>query len=136
MRYCSKLKALPENPAYDVVFSPPYVQKFSKKPNEIPTLGIRMKHHFEKAGIDVGVIDDGPLETEVPPWKLASLTMNLTLSQFKKDSFSGLAFKQLFLEQCERYKSFVKIFTDGSKKEERAAAAMVSQANFANPTQL
>ena len=87
-----------------------------------------MKHHFEKAGIDVGVIDDGPLETEVPPWKLASLTMNLTLSQFKKDSFSGVAFKQLFLEQCERYQSFVKIFTDGSKKEERAAADATPEA--------
>ena len=116
MRCYLKIKAVPENPTYDVVIIPGNGQKFPQKPNEIATFGLWVKPHFEKAGIDFGVVDDYPLITDVLPWLLASPVIKCTLSQFQVNTFSGLAYGQRYLEQCEGYKGFNKIFTHGLKK--------------------
>ena len=136
MRYYLKLKSLPENPAYDIVMNPINIEKFSRKPNETPTLGIRMKNHFEEADLDIGVIDDSSLMTDEPPWKLAYPIINLALCQYKKEVFPCLGFRQLFLEQCQKYSGFIKIYTDGSKKGYNVAAAAVSQTDFDKPLQM
>ena len=136
MNYLLKLKATPENPTYSIIIDPPYLQQFARKPKAIPPLGLRIKPSFESAGIDIGVIDDSEMVTDTPPWKLKSPKINFHLNQYRKDSMSSLAFRHLFLEQCEQYREFVRIFTDGSKKEEKAAAAFVTNADFAKPTQL
>ena len=86
-----KVKAVPENPAYDAIIISGNSQKFLQKPNSIPTFGQQVRPHFQEAGVDVGVMDDGPLITDVPPWLLASPVIHVTLSQFQKNTFSGLA---------------------------------------------
>ena len=136
MNYYLKLKASPGNPTYDLIIDPPCIRKFVQKPNEIPPLGLRIQSPFKDAEIDVGNVDDNELRTVTPPWKLKSPLIDLQLHQYKKDSLSCLAFKQLYLEQCGKYKGFTRIFTDGSKKEERSAAAFVVNSSFAKPTQV
>ena len=53
------IKADPANPAYCVVIIPGNGQNFLQKPNEITNFSLRVKSHFEKASIDVGVVDGG-----------------------------------------------------------------------------
>ena len=110
MKYYLKLKSLPDNPANDCVLNPIHKEKFEKKPKEILPLGLRIKPHLKDANINVGAIDDNPLDTIVPPWTLIRPDINLKLTVFKKETTSSLVYKQAFWEQCEKYKFFLKSF--------------------------
>jgi hypothetical protein len=48
MNYFLKLKANPENPAYNCVIDPRYKEKYLDKPNEILPFGIRIRSELEK----------------------------------------------------------------------------------------
>jgi len=126
MNYYLKLKANPENPAYECVINPTLKEKFLSKPNETPTFGIRMLSECNKAEIDIDSVCDDPLSTDTPPWQLKNPTVNLTLTSFKKNETSDSIFRQNFLEQCSSYTECELIFTDGSLKDDSAAAAAVS----------
>ena len=136
MNYYLKLRANPGNPTFEIISNTPYTNLFVQKPKEIPPLNIRVQPSFESANIDVDDIDDNELETIIPSWKLKTPEIDFWLCQYKKDSISCLAFKQLFLEQCEKYSGFIQLFTDGSKKEERSAAACVCNLNYDKSIQL
>ena len=135
MNYFLKVKASPENPAYDCILNPLYEDKYLRKPNEITPFGIRIRSHLTEAGIDIDSVSDDPLLTILPPWKLANPNINFHLTAFKKDRTSPAAYKQLYLEQCSQYHGCEKIFTDGSLREEKVAAAAVSDRRLNHPTQ-
>ena len=126
MNYYLKLKANPSNPTYKCVFGSQLVQAFEKKPNEIRPFGIRMNEYFQAFDIDVDLVCDDPLETNVPSWKLSKPVINLSMTSLKKDTTPESVYRQRFFEQSVNYKHFDKIFTDGSLKGEKAAAAAVS----------
>jgi kelch-like protein 2/3 len=136
MNYFFKLKANPENPAYNCVIDPRYKEKYLDKPNEILPFGIRIRSELEKANVNIDSICDDVLMTDVPPWKLVNPIVNFYLAAFKKDNTSGTVYKQLYLEQCSKYDGFEKIFTDGSLKDNKAASAAVSNRDFKQPMQL
>jgi len=50
IQYSLRLGSSPSNPAYNTVFSPKFKALFSSKPNQIPTLGIRIAPELEKIG--------------------------------------------------------------------------------------
>jgi len=50
IQYSLRLGSSPSNPAYNTVFSPKSEASFSSKPNQIPTLGIRIAPELEKIG--------------------------------------------------------------------------------------
>ena len=54
------------------------------------------------------------------------------MTSLKKDTTPEPAYRQRFFEQSVKYKHFEKIFTDGSLKGEKAAAAAVSN-KFQSP---
>lgn len=136
MKYYLKLKTLPDNPAYDSVLNPLFQLKFDQKPKEIKPLGLRVKPYFKEANIDVGIVNDSSLTTDIPPWKLAHPVINFQLTLFKKEVTPCLVFKQAFWEQCEQYKGFTRIFTDGSKKGDKASAAVVCQTKLNKPIKM
>jgi ribonuclease HI len=136
MNYYLKLKSHPSNPAYKCVFGPQLSKAFEKKPNEIPPLGLRMQEIFQTTDIDVNSVSDTPLTTELPSWKLATPSVNFGLTLFKKSTTSDAVFKQKYLEECIQYKHYEKIFTDGSLKDDKVAAAAVSNRNLGCPSQL
>ena len=135
MNYFLKIKASPDNPAYDCVVNPLFENKYEKKPNEIPPFGIRIRPHFTEAGIDIDSVSDDPLQTMLPSWKLVSPNINFHLTAFKKDNTSAAVYKQRYLEQCSHYTGFEKIFTDGSLKDDSVAAASVSERRLRRPMQ-
>ena len=121
-----KLKTLPENPAYEEITSPRYATKFAEK-NLTPTFGTRAKTLIKEAGIDPDLVNDDELSTTLPPWELTNLTINLTLSKLQKNDTIPSVFKTHLNEQLEQYSTFAQIYTDGSKSEEKVAAAAVAK---------
>ena len=136
MKYFLKIKANPENPAYDYIINPMFEEKYLDKPSEIPPFGIRIRPYLLDAGINIDSINDDPLQTVLPPWKIVNPRVNFKLTCLKKDCTSETAYKQLYLEQCSFYTNYEKIFTDGSLKDDRVAAAAVPEKHLNKPTQL
>ena len=95
-----------------------------------------MLSECNKAEIDIDSVCDDPLSTGTPPWQLKNPTVNLTLTSFKKNETSDSIFRQNFLEQCSSYTGYELIFTDGSLKDDSAAAAAVSKKRLHRPLQL
>ena len=95
-----------------------------------------MNEYFQASDIDMDLVCDDPLEINVPSWKLSKPVINLSMTSLKKDTTPESVYRQRFFEQSVNYKHFDKIFTDGSLKGEKAAAAAVSNTNFNHPIEL
>jgi ribonuclease HI len=131
MNYYLKVKATPESPVYNCVLDPAFINKYENAPSAIRPFGLRMVEHFEKAGIDVDTVSDLPLATESPPWLLVPPDTDLSLTSFKKSVTPESFYKQEFLRiSSDKYKEHAYIFTDGSKSEEKVAAAAVTGKHF------
>ncbi len=119
-----KLKTCPDNPAYSCVFEPPNSKLFEKS-SLTPPLGLRILPLFEDSKIDLDVVDDTTV-SDTPPWSQSEPQICLSLTKYKKDTTNPEVYKQAFLEITSRHQNYVQIFTDGSKVDEKVAAAAVS----------
>ena len=122
--YCVKLKTCPDNPAYSCVFEPPNSKLFEKS-SLTPPLGLRILPLFEDSKIDLDVVDDATV-SDTPPWSHTEPQIGLCLTKCKKDTTNPEVYKQTFLEIISRHPNYVQIFTDGSKVDEKVAAAVAS----------
>ena len=61
----------------------------------------------------------------LPPWSQSEPQICLSLANYKKDTTNLEVYKQAFLEITSRHPNYVQIFTDGSKVDEKVAAAAV-----------
>ena len=124
MNYVLKLKTCPDNPAYSCVFQPPNSKLFEKS-SLTPPLGLRILPLFEDSKIDLDVVDDISA-SDTPSWSQSEPQIYLSLTKYKKDTTNPEVYKQAFLEITSRHQNYVQIFTDGSKVDEKVAAAAVS----------
>ena len=134
LNYYIKLRANPDNPAYDCVINPEYKDKFLSKPSEIPSFGLRTLSHLKSANIETKNISDDPLYTTLPPWNIEIPIIDFSLTSYGKETTSPTVFKHLFSELCNKYFGYSKLFTDGSLQNNRVAAATVSGPMFLNQT--
>ena len=135
MNYVLKLHSIPENPAYDYVVNPKFLSHFEAQPHITPTLGIRLQPPFQAAGIDVEGISTDSLLTDVSPWSMPVPVVRFDLIKFKNAETNPEQYIQLFVE-LSSYPNHSKIFTDGSKCNEKVAAAAAAEAadsNFKSP---
>ena len=56
LQFAIKIADNPNNPVYDSIFNPRYVDLFSRKPTVIPTFGIRIKESLEELDFDPDII--------------------------------------------------------------------------------
>ena len=124
LQYTIKLKANPENPAYDVVFNPKYQHLYANKGSATDSFGIYCKKLLKETKIDVGEIAINSIP-DVPIWDSEPVTVDFTLSEFDKSSTSSTVFKSRFNEVKQKYLDFCHIYTDGSKVETKVASAYV-----------
>ena len=124
LQYALKLSANPDNPTYNSTFEPKYEDLFDRKPNAIPTFGIRIKHHLSNMNFSLGQINRVCVPQE-PPWTLKMPHVILDLCNNRKAETSPDIFKSKFLEVKSRYRDHSQIYTDGSKDNNRVAAAAV-----------
>jgi len=127
LQYTIKLKACPEHPTYNTVFSPNYEAIFNAKPNVIPTFGLRMNpllHDINPANTAVARLST----PSKPPWLTSrpSVVWSLKQDTTKVNTnprFYYTKFQEL-LHSC--FINYVVIFTDGSKANTAVAAAAVA----------
>ena len=124
LQYVLKLKANPENPAYDVVFNPKHQELHKDKESANFSFGIHCKKLLKEAKIDVGEIAINSIP-DVPIWDSKPVTVDFTSSKFDKSSTSSTVFKSRFHELRHKYSDFCHIYTDGSKVERKVATAYV-----------
>ena len=118
-----KLKANPENPAYDIVFNPKHQELYKNKESATDSFVIHCKKLLKEAKIDVGEIAINSIP-DVPIWDSKPVTVDFTLSEFDKPSTSTI-FKSRFNELRQKYSDFCHIYTDGSKVDRKVASAYV-----------
>ena len=125
LQYILKLKANPENPAYDVVFNPKHQDLFINKESATYSFGIHSKKLLKKAKIDVGEIAINGIP-DVPILDSEQVTVDFTLSEFDKPSTSTV-FKSQFNELRQKYyrQDFCHIYTDGCKVGTKVVSAYV-----------
>ena len=124
LQYVLKLKANPENPAYDVVFNPKHKELYKDKESATDSFGIHCKKLLKEAQINVGEIAINSIP-DVPIWDSKPVTVDFTLSEFDKSSTSSTVFKSRFNELKQKYSDFCHIYTDGSKVERKVTSAYV-----------
>jgi len=123
IQYSLRLGLSPSNPAYKAVFSPKFKASFSSKPNQIPTLGIRIAPELEKIGFKRKTVSRLSIPA-TPPWLLRRPQIDLSLHSSDKAVTPPEVFKVRFYEHCDRFKNFYHIYTDGSKMGHKVSAAL------------
>ena len=106
LQFILKLKANPENPAYDVVFNPKHQKLYKNKESDSDSFGIHLKKLLKEAKIDVGEIAINSIP-DVPIWDSKPVTVDFTLSEFDKSSTSSTIFKSRFNELWQKYSDFL-----------------------------
>ena len=56
LQVATKIAANQNNPVYDTIFNPRYVDLFGRKPKVIPSFGIRIKESLEELDFDPDII--------------------------------------------------------------------------------
>ena len=67
LQVATKIAANQNNPVYDTIFNPRYVDLFGRKPKVIPSFGIRIKESLEELDFDPDIIAKFEF-LETPPW--------------------------------------------------------------------
>ena len=116
IQYANRLGSSASNPAYNTVFSPKFKASFSLKPNQIPTLGIRIAPELEKIGFKRNTVSRISVPAN-PPWLLKHPVIDLSLHSSDKAVTPPEVFKVRFYELFH-------IYTDGSKMGHRVSAAL------------
>ena len=99
MKYCLKLSATSQNPAYSAVFTGKFKSFFNNKPYQIPTLGIRVQPDLQA----ICFKQKNTLQCsipETPPWLLSHPCVNFDLHHFYKDDTAPDIFLSMFYEIC------------------------------------
>ena len=97
----------------------------SEKSSLTSPLGLRILPQFEDSKIDLDVVDDTTV-SDTLPWSQSEPQICLSLKKYKKDTTNPEVYKQAFLEITSKHQNDLQIFTDGSKVDEKVAAAAVS----------
>ena len=122
MNYALSVKANPENPTNEVLF-----KDYSTivRANCLPPCGHLLQGELRQAQINVDLIK--PLiHPYMPPAMLEGSNINIELASNHKEHTLPHIFSNLFLEICDnKYSNATHIYTDGSKKDDKTAAAMV-----------
>jgi len=123
IQYFLRLGSSPSNPAYNTVFSPKSKASFSSKPNQIPTLGIRIAPELEKSGFKRNTVSRLCVPATLP-WLLRRPVIDLSLHSSDKAVTPPEVFKVRFCELCDRFKNVYHIYTDGTNMGHRVSAAL------------
>ena len=125
MSNACRILANPLNPCYYSIRIPSLTRLFTLHNHTIkPTLGIRLIPHFKKANLNPSIISKNIIP-DIPPWTITKPTIYLTLASFKKSHHEPNFFIEKMNRFISHYKDYTCIYTDGSKRDERSAAAAV-----------
>ena len=125
VQYALKFKSNPDNPAYDVVFNTQYYDLYDKKPSAIRSSGHHVGEYLSVVCPQLDLIQTVSLPDD-PPWTIQKPHIDLFLTHKEKHLGDDCMFQSLFGELRSYYSDHRAIYTDGSKAENRVAAAATS----------
>ncbi|GFN88484.1 retrovirus-related pol polyprotein from type-1 retrotransposable element r1 [Plakobranchus ocellatus] len=120
--YVLKLKSLPRIPCHEVVFEAP-LSDFSAVTKSESNLVANTFEHFKNANISLNIIDNLHVQCP-PPWEEHNITVDISLRKQNKENTSEIAYQKEFFRIKEKFSNHYAVFTDGSKLEEKDAAAV------------
>jgi len=129
LQYTLKIISHPQNPAYDCIYNPHFIDKYDTKPKVIPPLGIRIRTHTDEMNIDLDIIAEITL-SPVPPWLLSTPCVVLDMHGDKKSSIDPTTHLMTFKEMKNKLPAHFPIYTDGSRDGQAVAAAAVAGNNI------
>ena len=124
LQFATKIAANPNNPVYETIFNPRYVDLFARKSRVIPTFGIHIKESLEELDFDPYITAKFEFP-ETPPWTYPTAMVNFTLSYAKKDQTDPPKYRSLHNEVKDVFRDYDFIYTDGSVSDNKAAAAVI-----------
>ena len=124
IQYALKLRSNPDNQAYGVVFNPQFYGLYDKKPSANRSFGHHIEEDLSAVCPQLDLIQTVSLP-EDPPWTVQKPHIDLYLTHQKKHLGDDCLFQSLFA-QLKSYPDHRAIYTDGSKAENRVAAAATS----------
>ncbi|GFO02938.1 RNA-directed DNA polymerase from mobile element jockey [Plakobranchus ocellatus] len=119
--YVLKLKSLPRNPCHDVVFETPLSDSSTVTKSE-PNLVANTFEHFKNANISLNLIDNLHVQCP-PPWEEHNINVDISLTKQNKENTSEVAYQKEFFRIKVKFSNHYAVFTDGSKLQEKVAAA-------------
>ena len=97
---------------------------FQKSPGAVPPLYIRVRLRLDKIIFNFKNMDNH--KQKIPPYKMNQPKINFDLSEYKKEGTPPELFTALAGKIKEKYNNYKHIYTDGSKINEKVAAAAVT----------
>ena len=125
LQYATKIKSLPNHPAYNAVFDNKYMKLFDARPSAIRTFGLHIKQFLTASNIELSDILETPSYFILPPWCVKPPKIVLDLVHLKKDRTDASIYQQLFLEIRNKYLDYIPVYTDGSRDGNSVACATV-----------
>ncbi|GFO19369.1 gypsy retrotransposon integrase-like protein 1 [Plakobranchus ocellatus] len=119
--YVLKLKSLPRNPCHDIVFEASLSDFVADSKSE-PNLVASTFEHIKNAKININTIDNLNVQCP-PPWEEHNINVDVFLTKQNKENTSEVAYQKKFFRIKEHFSNHYAVFTDGSKLEEKVAAA-------------
>ena len=99
---------------------------YDKKPSAIRSLGHRVEEDLSALCPQLNLIQTVSLPDD-PPWTIQKPDIDLYLTNQKKHDGDDCLFQSLFAQLKSCYPDHRAIYTDGSKAENRVAAAATSK---------
>jgi hypothetical protein len=111
-QFVLKVKSCPTNPTHKCIFEPNYVDLFTRRPNAIPPLGVRVLSIINDMKLDFGVITDSILPT-VGLWTMTFPEVFFNMHFEKKSTANPDLLKAEFYSFLSRNMDSFHIYTDG-----------------------
>ena len=125
LQYGIKLKAYPDNPAYEYVF-PTKDDLYTRDHRVVMPFKVRLHKLLKRSQINItNVAENGNLY-EHPLWDFPEVQFKTELITYKKEDTPPQLYHTLFNLEKEKYPHHTFIYTDGSKKDEKVAYAHVN----------
>ena len=116
------------------MFAGKFKSFFDNKPNQIPTVGIRVQPDLQAIFFE----QRNTLQCSIPAtslWLFSHPCVNFDLHRFYKDDTTPDIYRSMFYEICATYDNFDHIYTDGSKMGDRVASTAICS-NMVRSTRL
>ena len=126
LQYGLKIKASEDNAAFDCTFNHPYSNLYDDDDGKARPLKKPFALDFQKEIKLAKISIDDIMQLEVPDtpiWDAPSINVSFRMSEFDKGITTPAIFVSKFREILPQYQDYYKIYTDGSKCNEKTSAA-------------